>query len=79
MHIVAITQWGKISVGQTSDYQVFAFPDLDTINRPIAETKDLALALQEVAGSLYDYQKEVISTKRNQSNDAWLALCKKVE
>lgn len=79
MHNVAITQWGTLDVGQADDYQVFAFSDLETINRPIAEPKDLALALQEVAGGLYDYQKEVISTKRNQSNDAWLALCKKVE
>jgi hypothetical protein len=75
MHIVPIAQWGSIEVGQVADYQVFELPDMETINRPIATPKDLALTLQEVGGNLYDYQKQVIATKRNQNNDAWLALC----
>lgn len=79
MHNVSITQWGTIDVGQPDDYELFAFPDSQTINRSIAEPKDLGLALQTVGKDLYDYQKAVIATKRNQSNDAWLALCKKTE
>ena len=79
MHNVPITQWGTIDVGQADNYQTFAFPDLETINRPIAEPKDLGLALQQVGSDLYDYQKEVIATKRNQHNDGWLALCKKTK
>ena len=75
MHKVPTEQWGVIEVGETADHQVFAFPDTETINRPIAEPKDLSLTLQEVGESLYDYQKQVIATKRNKDNNAWMALC----
>lgn len=77
MHKVSTDEWGAIEVGETADYQVFAFPDTETINRPIVEPKDLSLTLQEVGESLYDYQKQVIATKRNKDNDRWLALCVK--
>lgn len=79
MHSVPLEQWNSVEIEQLTDHQVFAYPDMETINRPIAEPKDLALALQQVGGSLYDYQKQVIATKRNQENDAWLVLCLRSE
>ncbi|NQY62145.1 MAG: hypothetical protein HRT38_00260 [Alteromonadaceae bacterium] len=75
MENVPIAQWGSIEIEQDVDYQVFLFPDLDTINKDVDESKDLSLALQVVARSLYDYEKQVLATQRNQDNDAWLALC----
>lgn len=79
MFSVPITQWGAIEDGQSDGYHVFEFLDSQTINRAISEPKDFGLGLKEVGGRLYDHQKEVVAVKRNQNNDAWLALCKKVE
>jgi hypothetical protein len=73
MNIVPIEQWGDAD--QLQGHQVLAFSDMQTINKPATTARDFALALQEVAGNLYDYEKKVLATKRNQSNDAWLALC----
>jgi len=76
MHNIAIDEWGSTDIEQAEDYQLVAFPDMETINRAIEEPRDLSLALQDVAGSLYDYKKQVIAIQRNQNNDAWLVLCK---
>ena len=79
MRIVELTQWSSDDSEFLTNCQVVSFPDTETINRPVSADSDFPLALQDVAGRLYDYSKKVIATKRNQDNDAWLALCKITE
>lgn len=75
MFKVPTDEWGSVEVGEAADYYVLMFSDIKTIKRPVVQPKDLSLALQQVAESLYNHQKEVIATKRNKDNNAWMALC----
>ncbi|MFT6920999.1 MAG: hypothetical protein ACJA2G_003655, partial [Cognaticolwellia sp.] len=75
MNIVPIEQWNETDASQLQNHQVLSFSDMRTINKLATTARDFALALQGIAGDLYDYEKQVVAVKRNQADDAWLVLC----
>ncbi len=58
-----------------ADFIIKKSLDSSTINRPAASCNDLAFSLEITAQWLKDGDYCVVATKRNQTNDGWLAKC----
>jgi hypothetical protein len=71
---IQIESWPEIDI--ENNFYVLLSTDVSTINRVAETCSNAAWALEITAQRLNALDHCVIATRRNESADGWLALCK---